>query len=181
MIKAWKSCSLNSFHSYTYQCISALRFLYSHLLHDGDKMRELPRPKKEKTLPTVLRRDKVYRFIHSLRNPKHRLIMALVYSAGLRLGEIETICHCSSAGHVAIFRTASGKTLTRKNGSKNFWKDKTSFRDKRRCFCPLPEALLCYSFTGIGNWFTIYPGTSWAQRSQDHSNIHPCFYNMSFG
>lgn len=46
---------LNSSHSYTNQCISALRFLYSHLLHDGDKIRELPRPKKEKDTSNCLK------------------------------------------------------------------------------------------------------------------------------
>jgi site-specific recombinase XerD len=44
-------------------------------------------PKKPKRLPVVLSQDEVARLLSSVLNPKHKLILSLMYSAGLRVGE----------------------------------------------------------------------------------------------
>ncbi|TJY31723.1 tyrosine-type recombinase/integrase [Pontimicrobium aquaticum] len=48
----------------------------------------LSRPKKSKKLPTVLSPEEVIAIIQCTRNLKHRAIITLLYSAGLRIGEI---------------------------------------------------------------------------------------------
>jgi len=48
----------------------------------------LPRPRKERKLPTVLSQDEVGQILQTIKNLKHRAIMVLVYSAGLRVSEI---------------------------------------------------------------------------------------------
>jgi site-specific recombinase XerD len=48
----------------------------------------LPRPKKERKLPSVLGYDEVVRILNSVTNEKHKTILFMVYSAGLRVGEV---------------------------------------------------------------------------------------------
>lgn len=48
----------------------------------------LTRPKKSKKLPTVLSPEEVIGIIQCTRNLKHRAIITLMYSAGLRIGEL---------------------------------------------------------------------------------------------
>jgi site-specific recombinase XerD len=48
----------------------------------------LERPKKSKILPTVLSQEEMIRLIQCTKNLKHRAILAMIYSAGLRIGEL---------------------------------------------------------------------------------------------
>ncbi|MCP9199998.1 site-specific integrase [Gramella sp. GC03-9] len=70
------------------QCISALKhyFEFSGLaLFDMDKLK---RPKKSSFLPTVLSKEEVLDLLRLTRNLKHRCALAMVYSSGLRIGEL---------------------------------------------------------------------------------------------
>ncbi|MEW6418353.1 MAG: tyrosine-type recombinase/integrase [Nitrospirota bacterium] len=49
---------------------------------------EIKRPRKDKKLPVVLSKEEVAKIINSVDNLKHRAILMLVYSAGLRVGEV---------------------------------------------------------------------------------------------
>ena len=77
-----------SSHSYANQCVSALKFLFVKVLKRPEPIQTLPRPKKEHKLPRILSRSEVARILEAVKNPKHRAIMMLTYSAGLRLGEV---------------------------------------------------------------------------------------------
>jgi site-specific recombinase XerD len=70
------------------QVYNALRFLYEEMYHRPFVIKDLPRPKKERRLPVVLSTQEVRRLLDAPANPKHRLMLALLYSAGLRLGEL---------------------------------------------------------------------------------------------
>ncbi|MCM8571122.1 site-specific integrase [Gramella jeungdoensis] len=73
------------------QCISALKhyFEFSGLaLFETDKMK---RPKKSHYLPTVLSKEEVLDLLRLTRNLKHRCVMALIYSSGLRIGELVSL------------------------------------------------------------------------------------------
>lgn len=48
----------------------------------------LTRPKKSKYLPTVLSQQEVLEILRCTKNIKHRAILALMYSSGLRVGEL---------------------------------------------------------------------------------------------
>jgi site-specific recombinase XerD len=48
----------------------------------------IPRPRKEHRLPEVLSPAEVARMLARTRNPKHRALLMLLYSAGLRVGEV---------------------------------------------------------------------------------------------
>jgi site-specific recombinase XerD len=74
--------------SYHNQVVSALRFLYQSVLRQPQLALEVPRPKREVTLPVVLSPHEVARMLTRARNPKHRALLTLLYSAGLRVGEV---------------------------------------------------------------------------------------------
>lgn len=51
-------------------------------------MLELTRPKKSEILPTVLSKQIILDLIRHTKNLKHRAIIALIYSTGLRISEL---------------------------------------------------------------------------------------------
>ena len=67
--------------------INALKFFYVEDLK-RDFVYDIKRPKKDKKLPVVLSREEVARILSSVSNLKHKAIMMLTYSAGLRVGEV---------------------------------------------------------------------------------------------
>ncbi len=74
--------------SYHSQVVSALRFLFETVLGEPRMAIRIPRPKKEEKLPRVLSRADVARMLGKPRNVKHRALLVLLYSAGLRVGEV---------------------------------------------------------------------------------------------
>ena len=74
-------------HTYVNQCISALKFLYEKVLKRPSPVVNLPRPKKDRKLPEVLSRAEVLRLFEAVSNLKHRALLMMIYSAGLRVGE----------------------------------------------------------------------------------------------
>lgn len=74
--------------SYQNQAINAIKFYYEHVLGGSRKIYTVERPRTEKTLPVVLNEYEVSELIKCTHNLKHRAILMLAYSAGLRLGEL---------------------------------------------------------------------------------------------
>jgi integrase/recombinase XerD len=69
------------------QAYSALKFLYETTLDHNWVMKKIPRVKKERKLPTVLDREEVQSLLSVIRNLKHRCILMITYSSGLRINE----------------------------------------------------------------------------------------------
>lgn len=63
---------------------AALIFFYNEIL--GNKF-DIKTPKIKKTTPVVLTKDEIKRLFSVITNPKHKLIIKLYYSSGLRLSE----------------------------------------------------------------------------------------------
>jgi len=70
------------------QVVSALRFLFERVLHRPHVLRDIPRPKRHKTLPTVLSRKEVDSLLKVVRHPTSRALVMILYSSGLRVGEV---------------------------------------------------------------------------------------------
>jgi site-specific recombinase XerD len=70
------------------QTIGALKVLFVNVLKREWQMLDFPRPRREMHLPAVLSKDEIARLIQVTRNLKHRTIIMLAYSAGLRLNEV---------------------------------------------------------------------------------------------
>jgi site-specific recombinase XerD len=73
--------------SYVIQALSAIKFVHTRVLHCDSPVARIPRPRKGRHLPTVLSRGEVKRLLAALRCPKHRAVVLVLYSAGLRVGE----------------------------------------------------------------------------------------------
>lgn len=74
-----------SFHN---QAVSALRFLLETVLGKPGMALSIPRPKKESLLPAVLSQSEVARLLAAPKNLKHRALLLLLYSSGLRVSEL---------------------------------------------------------------------------------------------
>ena len=70
------------------QFISALKLFIVFYPHSNINSLILERPKRSKKLPSVLSQQEVIKLLQVTKNIKHRAILALLYSAGLRIGEL---------------------------------------------------------------------------------------------
>ncbi|MCO6489595.1 MAG: tyrosine-type recombinase/integrase [Phaeodactylibacter sp.] len=61
---------------------------FAEVAGQEEKVRRLILPKRAKKLPHVLTETEVARLIQATQNLKHRCILMLIYSGGLRLGEL---------------------------------------------------------------------------------------------
>ena len=73
--------------SYQNQTINAIK-LFFRIIHDSKVVvDELHRPKNAKKLPIVLSKEEAFKLIDVTTNLKHKTLLALIYSAGLRISE----------------------------------------------------------------------------------------------
>ncbi|MEF3080110.1 site-specific tyrosine recombinase/integron integrase [Winogradskyella poriferorum] len=68
--------------------INSIKFYYETVLGMPNRFYSIERPRKKKTLPKVLSKEEVLRMIDCTSNIKHRCIVALLYSSGLRRSEL---------------------------------------------------------------------------------------------
>jgi len=66
--------------------MSSLKFLYDEML-EKNLFANIKLPKMEQKLPTVLTKDEMRRLIDAVKNPKHKLLIKMMYSSGLRVSE----------------------------------------------------------------------------------------------
>jgi site-specific recombinase XerD len=76
---SWSTCS---------QAAHAFRFLYHRTLGHERADFQVPAPKQPQKLPEILSRTEVWRLLHACRHPRHRLLLATTYAAGLRVSEV---------------------------------------------------------------------------------------------
>lgn len=67
--------------------ISALKFRYGHAFTTGGAF-SIKRPRNDKILPSMLSKQEIGKILDSTENLKHRCILTLTYSAGLRVSEV---------------------------------------------------------------------------------------------
>lgn len=70
------------------QRINAIKFYFEKVLGRDREYYKIDRANKAKRLPTVLSKLEVKAIIHSCTNKKHKCILSLIYSAGLRRSEL---------------------------------------------------------------------------------------------
>ena len=73
------------------QIINAYKFYVEQVLKRPKAFIEIPRPKKPRQLPNVLSQEEVVALLKAPKNLKHKLILMLIYSCGLRLSEVVNI------------------------------------------------------------------------------------------
>lgn len=78
----------NISESHQNQILSAIKMFYKEVVNQEHKVLNLLMPKKPQKIPHVLTEGEVARLLKVVTNQKHRCILMLIYSAGLRLGEV---------------------------------------------------------------------------------------------
>jgi len=74
--------------SYINISINAIKFYYELVLNMPNRFYSVERPRLQKTLPQVLDKSEVLSIIRCIKNIKHKCLISLLYSAGLRRNEI---------------------------------------------------------------------------------------------
>ncbi len=71
--------------------VNAIKFLFEKVWNLPKTTYYLPRPRKTHTLPKVLDEEDIKKIFAQVKNPKHRLILYVAYSSGLRVSEVVNI------------------------------------------------------------------------------------------
>lgn len=74
--------------SYQNQVINAIKFYYEQVLDMPQRFYEVDRPRKVEALPVVLSIEEMQRLLDAAANLKHKAILTLLYSSGLRRQEL---------------------------------------------------------------------------------------------
>jgi len=83
--KSWSSVNI---------AYSSLKILLLHVLEESWNYDMLPRPKGRASIPTILSGREVMSMINVTSNFKHKLILILLYTAGLRISELINLDTC---------------------------------------------------------------------------------------
>jgi site-specific recombinase XerD len=75
---AWSTFNVN---------VAALRFFFGETLKVPWEIQEVPYQKRGRRLPVVLSPEEVAALLNVVTNPKHRALLMVMYSAGLRVSE----------------------------------------------------------------------------------------------
>jgi site-specific recombinase XerD len=67
---------------------ASISFFFREVLKNPFSFEQVPIKKKEKRLPKVISKEKIRRMIELTENLKHRLVIKLFYSSGMRLQEL---------------------------------------------------------------------------------------------
>jgi len=97
--------------SYQNQLVNAVKLYYSAIQHKKINVELVHRPRREKTLPNVLSKEEVKSILDAPYNLKHRAMLSMIYSCGLRRSELLNLTKLDidSKRMVVIIRMAKGK------------------------------------------------------------------------
>ena len=74
--------------TYQSQFVNAIKLFYGKIPRKRLVLEHIERPKRGRPLPKVLSKDDVAQIINATNNLKHRAMLSLLYSCGLRRGEL---------------------------------------------------------------------------------------------
>lgn len=96
--------------SYQNQCISGIK-KYMEFRGTPLLLEDYERPEKPKMLPEVLSKQEVKLLLEGIKNLKHRMLLTLLYSSGLRIGEALQLqpTHIDSSRMLIFIQGGKGK------------------------------------------------------------------------
>lgn len=97
--------------SFQNQVVNAVKLYFSAIQYKKMDVELIHRPRREKVLPNVLSKEEVKAILGAPFNLKHRAMLAMIYSCGLRRGELLSLkkFDIDSKRMVVIIRMAKGK------------------------------------------------------------------------
>jgi site-specific recombinase XerD len=70
------------------QSVNAIKLYYKVVSKQIIDLKEIHRPMNNKRLPNIYSREEIKKIIECIENPKHKTMIFLIYSAGLRVSEL---------------------------------------------------------------------------------------------
>lgn len=97
--------------SYQNQMVNAIKLFLRVTENRQIKIEDIHRPRPEYRLPNVLSKEEVKAILEALSNVKHRCMLSLIYSCGLRRGELLSLkpADIDSKRNLIHIRLAKGK------------------------------------------------------------------------
>jgi site-specific recombinase XerD len=68
--------------------VAALKYFYREMMNNESLASKIPYPKEQKSLPQILSREELLSLFGAAKNPKHCVILRLIYGSGLRRSEL---------------------------------------------------------------------------------------------
>ena len=96
--------------SYQNQIVNAVKLFFRTIENKVMNEELLHRPRTEKKLPNVLSKEEVKAILNALSNLKHKTMLSLIYSCGLRSGELINLKleHVDSKRQLLIIKSGKG-------------------------------------------------------------------------
>lgn len=101
----------SSSHTYANQAINAIKISLKIQGKSESEIMTIVRPKKEKTLPKVLSQDEVKKIFEATINVKHKTMLMLGYSCGLRVSEVASVrvIDIDSSRMIVLIKQSKGR------------------------------------------------------------------------
>lgn len=97
--------------SYQNQIVSAVKLYFSTIREKRIDIAKVHRPRREKLLPNVLSKQEIKAILEAHHNIKHKAMLSLIYSCGLRRSELLNLklLDIDSKRNIVIIRQSKGK------------------------------------------------------------------------
>lgn len=95
--------------SWINQSINSIKFYYEIVLNMPNRYYAFDRPKKKEKLPEVLSKHEIKTLLDHTINIKHKCILSLLYSGGLRIGELLALKPTDINSERMMIRVENGK------------------------------------------------------------------------
>ena len=97
--------------SYQNQIVSAIKLYFATIREKEIDIAKIHRPKREKLLPNVLSKEEVKAILEAHSNIKHKTMLSLIYSCGLRRSELLHLkpTDIDSKRNIVFIRQSKGK------------------------------------------------------------------------
>ena len=97
--------------SYQNQIVNSIKLYFKTCRDTKIEVDKIHRPKREKVLPNVLSKEEVKAILEAHSNLKHKMMLSLIYSCGLRCGELLALqpVHIDSKRNIVLLKNAKGK------------------------------------------------------------------------
>ncbi|MET0760465.1 MAG: site-specific integrase [Flavobacterium sp.] len=97
--------------SYQNQIVNAIKLYFRTIQDTNIEVDKIHRPKRGRVLPNVLSKEEIKLILNAHSNIKHRTMLAMIYSCGLRCGELLALqpTHIDSIRNIVLLKNAKGK------------------------------------------------------------------------
>ena len=97
--------------SYQNQIVNSIKLYFKTCRDTKIEVDKIHRPKREKVLPNVLSKEEVKAILEAHSNLKHKMMLSLIYSCGLRCGKLLELqpIHITTNRNIVILKNDKRK------------------------------------------------------------------------